>query len=64
MDLVSHLAVLEIPLVSVDYLTGLGEAHISHPDVIHAEIMLRKLSDVIIISRAELLPRWAVRVQL
>lgn len=38
-DPVSHLAVLEIPLPSVESFSQLGETQVSHPDRIHAEIL-------------------------
>ena len=49
MDLVSHLAILETPLASVDYFTWHREAHISHPDVKYVKI-LGTLASVIVIS--------------
>lgn len=48
--LVSHLAVLEIPLPSVESFSQLGETHISHPDRIHAEILWKLASVIVIIS--------------
>lgn len=62
MDFVFYLVVLEIFLVFVDYFIGFGEVYILYLDVIYVEIMFRKLFDVIIIFRVELLFRWVVRV--
>ena len=39
MELVSHLAVLEIPLACMDIFTWCGEAHISYSNIIYAEIL-------------------------
>lgn len=39
LDLVSHLATLEIPLAPAGYLTWHGEAPISHPDIKYVKIL-------------------------
>lgn len=60
MDLLSHLAALEVSLASVDDLTRRGEEHISHPDTLQAEIL--ELGPVSSFPAAESLPWWAERV--